>query len=130
MSWDGYCENMVASAPKAVVNAAILGFDRCVWGITGGGFDVTQSELDNLVDCFEQPSLFFERNITLNGERYFTTRVDVDEDGRSVHGRKDTSGVILIKSSLCFVVALYTYDARSAIEAAERLVTFLLKAGY
>eukprot|EP00700_Malawimonas_jakobiformis_P000637 EC719099.1.p1 GENE.EC719099.1~~EC719099.1.p1 ORF type:complete len:131 (+),score=29.74 EC719099.1:42-434(+) len=130
MSWDAWASSLVSSNSKVILNAAIVGQDGSLWGATEHNkWAITQTEIDKLCGQFKNPSSFQEGGITLSGVKYMCTKVDLDE-GRSVHGRKAADGVILVKTGQCYVVAIYTQDARHASVAAEAFADKLIASGY
>jgi len=119
-----------------VKKAAIVGLsDGSVWAKSepplGEAFKVIQDELSNIARQFQ--TLAYKdtpgTGIHVEGVKYIVPRVE----DNLVFGKKDKSGVFLVKTNQAVIIALYAGDTSEGLAcrgAVERVAQYLQSQGY
>jgi len=134
--WQAYIKNLIDNAPTVVKKAAIVGLsDGSVWAKSepplGEAFKVIQDELSNIARQFQ--TLAYKdtpgTGIHVEGVKYIVPRVE----DNLVFGKKDKSGVFLVKTNQAVIIALYAGDTSEGLAcrgAVERVAQYLQSQGY
>ncbi|KAI0049320.1 profilin [Auriscalpium vulgare] len=126
MSWQTYVdENLVGSGK--VSRAAILGRQGGVWATTSG-YTLSPEEQKAVLGAFDHPDTVQASGFRLAGQKYFTLQVN----SRSIYGKKQADGAILVRTTQAVLVAEYTAptQASEATVIAEKLADYLISVNY
>lgn len=106
-----------------------------IWSIAGdskwagsGGFDVSPKELQAIIAGFTNPAALWAGGIHLGGVKYVTTKAE----GRSLYGRKDRDGIVIVKTRQAILIGHYNEHqiAGNCATTIENLADYLEKLGY
>eukprot|EP00794_Sanderia_malayensis_P000428 gene428-1069_t len=83
------------------------------------GFSITPGEIEDFIEAFKHPTQTREDGLTLNNIRYKCVRADKF----SIYGKKDTCGVVLVKTATLILLGSYGNNMFPSIcvEAMEKL---------
>ncbi|TDL20284.1 profilin [Rickenella mellea] len=126
MSWQAYVDTNLVGSGK-VSKAAILGLQGGVWA-SSPGYTLSTQEQQAVVAAFEKPDQALASGVRLAGQKYFV----IQANGRSVYGKKQADGVILVKTNQAVLVAEYAapIQAGEATPVVEGLADYLIGVGY
>ncbi|BGP19343.1 hypothetical protein JCM10213_006849 [Rhodosporidiobolus nylandii] len=126
MSWQTYVDSNLLGTGK-VTKAAILGQQGGVWA-QSAGYDLTAEEQAAIVKAFADPSAAQASGIRAQGAKFLTIRAD----DRSVYGKKQADGIVLVKTTQAVLVAEYAHPVMpgEATKIVEDLADYLIGVGY
>ncbi|KAI8985266.1 profilin [Pilobolus umbonatus] len=126
MSWQAYVDNTLLGTGN-VSKACILGAQGGVWA-TSEGFNLPASEIKELVDGFSNPDAVRANGIHINGVKYLTLRAD----DRSIYGKKNDTGVVVVKTTQAILVGLYDDKIQpgNCTKVVEGLADYFIGVGY
>ncbi|KAL2914339.1 profilin, required for normal timing of actin polymerization in response to thermal stress [Polyrhizophydium stewartii] len=126
MSWSAYVDTNLIGTGK-VTKAAIHGLDGNVWA-TSKGFSVPVNEAQTIIKAFTDASGIRASGIILGGVKYFALRAD----DRSIYGKKDKSGLVLVKTKQAVLIAVYEEPIApgEATKVVEALADYLISVNY
>jgi len=134
--WQAYIKNLIDNAPTVIKKAAIVGVnDGSIWARSeppiGEVFNASTTELQHISRIFQSeeyrdaPS----KGINVEGVKYIVPRVE----DNLVFGKKDKSGVFLVKTNQAVIIAMYVGDTTEGLAcrgAVERVAQYLQGQGY
>ncbi|CAN6668123.1 profilin [Trichomonascus vanleenenianus] len=128
MSWQAYVDNLVGSG--AIDKAALFSSTGdSVWAQTPG-FNVSAAEVSEILSGYKDISGLQEKGLHVEGEKYFLLR----NDDRSIYGKKDKTGVVIVKTKQALLVAHYDEargtTAGQATQVVEKLGDYLVSTGF
>ncbi|PVU96519.1 hypothetical protein BB561_001123 [Smittium simulii] len=126
MSWQAYIDgNLLAS--QAISQAAIHGLDGSLWA-TSTDFKMSPEEIKVLISSFSDPSNIRSSGLYANGQKYFALNCN----DRSIYGKKESSGIICVKSKSCVIIGAYNemIQPGQATIVVEKLADYLISCGY
>ena len=126
MSWQAYTDNLIATGK---IDKASL-FSRAgdsLWA-ESNGFGISSEEISNMAASFDNPSNIQQHGIFLGGKKYMLLRADE----RSIYGRSEAEGVILVRTKQALLVAHYPAGivAGDATKIVEQLADYLIGVQY
>ncbi|KAJ8330391.1 hypothetical protein BDV3_003121 [Batrachochytrium dendrobatidis] len=126
MSWQAYVDTNLVGTGK-IARAAIHGLDGSLWA-TSKGFCVSPAEVVTISKAFGDASGIRASGIMINGAKYFALRAD----DRSIYGKKDKSGVVLVKTKQAILIAIYDDPVQpgEANKVVEGLGDYLISVNY
>jgi len=126
MSWQTYVDSNLVGSGK-VAQAAILGIAGGVWAASPG-FTLDQTEQTAIINAHKKPDQTQANGVRAAGQKYFTLQANE----RSVYGKKQADGIILVKTKLAIIVAVYKapIQAPEATPIVESLADYLISANY
>ncbi|KAF9028543.1 profilin [Hymenopellis radicata] len=126
MSWQAYVDTNLVGSGK-VAKAAIIGQAGGVWAASAG-FTLSPEEQAAVLKAFDDPTAVQASGIRAAGDKYFTLQANE----RSVYGKKQADGVILVKTKQAILVAVYQapIQAPEATPVVENLADYLIGVGY
>ncbi|KAF8909575.1 profilin [Mucidula mucida] len=126
MSWQAYVDTNLVGSGK-VSKAAILGQAGGVWA-TSPGFALSAEEQAAILKAFDSPDAVQASGIRAAGDKYFT----LVAGERSVYGKKQADGIIIVKTKQAILVAVYQapIQAPEATPVVENLADYLIGVGY
>ncbi|CAK9869971.1 unnamed protein product [Sphagnum jensenii] len=107
MSWQSYVDDHLmchVSGGNTLTAAAIVGQDGLVWAQSGGFPEVTQTEIANIVEGFEDNSTLPQHGLFLGGTKYMVIQGD---PGAVIRGKKGQGGVTVKKTNSALVIGIY-----------------------
>lgn len=126
MSWQSYVDDHLINTGK-VQKAAILGLAGGVWA-KSAGYELNVQEQKAAVEAFKNPDNVRASGIRLAGQKFFT----LTADQRSIYGKKQADGCILVKTKQAVLVAEYVAPTQQAeaVPIVEKLADYLISVGY
>jgi len=134
--WQAYIKNLIDNAPTVIKKAAIVGLnDGSLWARSepplGEAFSASPDELQKIARLFQGESYRDapSTGIVVEGLKYIVPRVE----DNLVFGKKDKSGVFLVKTNQAVIIALYVGDTSEGLAcrgAVERVAQYLQGQGY
>ncbi|KAI0691432.1 profilin [Cytidiella melzeri] len=126
MSWQTYVDSNLVGSGK-VAKAAIVGAQGGVWASTAG-FNLSSEEQKVITTLHASPDTAQANGIRLAGQKYFT----IEANPRSIYGKKQADGCILVKTKQAILVAIYEgpTQAGEATPVVEGLADYLIGVGY
>ncbi|KAH6564175.1 hypothetical protein BASA61_001873 [Batrachochytrium salamandrivorans] len=126
MSWQAYVDTNLIGTGK-ICKAAIHGLDGSVWA-TSKGFSVSASEVVTICKAFTDASGIRASGIMISGGKYFALRAD----DRSIYGKKDKSGVVMVKTKQAILIGIYEDPVQpgEANKVVEGLADYLISVNY
>ncbi|KAI0635071.1 profilin [Trametes polyzona] len=126
MSWQAYVDNNLLGTGK-ISKAAILGQAGGVWA-SSPGYTLSADEQKAIVNAFNKPDEVLASGVRLAGQKFFTLQAN----DRSIYGKKQADGCILVKTKQAVLVAEYTapVQAPEATPIVENLADYLISVGY
>ncbi|GAA5958405.1 hypothetical protein JCM21900_002184 [Sporobolomyces salmonicolor] len=126
MSWQTYVDSNLLGTGK-ISRAAILGQQGGVWA-TSAGYNLSADEQAAIVKTFSDPSQAQANGIRAAGQKFFT----LTANDRSVYGKKQADGIILVKTTQSVLVAEYAHPTvpGDATKIVEELADYLISVGY
>ncbi|KAI0090648.1 profilin [Irpex rosettiformis] len=126
MSWQTYVDSNLVGSGR-VSEAAILGQKGGVWA-SSSGFTLSPEEQTNIIGLHSNPTAAQANGFRLAGDKYFTLTVNE----RSIYGKKQADGAILVKTKQAILVAIYKgpIQAGEATPVVEGLADYLIGVGY
>ncbi|ETW75283.1 hypothetical protein HETIRDRAFT_412476 [Heterobasidion irregulare TC 32-1] len=126
MSWQAYVDSNLVGSGK-IAKAAILGLQGGVWA-TSAGYTLSVDEQKAAVAAFSHPDQAQANGFRLAGQKFFT----LVANDRSVYGKKQADGAILVKTKQAILVAEYIapIQAGEATPVVEGLADYLIGVGY
>ncbi|KAK4329964.1 Profilin [Rhodotorula toruloides] len=138
MSWQAYVDTNLVGSGK-VSKAAILGQQGGIWAQSAGYNDgwpddvdlraqLSQEEQNNLIKIHSDPSNAQANGVRAQGQKFLTIRAD----DRSVYGKKQADGIIIVKTKQAILVAEYAHPTQpgEATKVVEELADYLISVGY
>ncbi|KAI0360772.1 Profilin/allergen [Trametes cingulata] len=155
MSWQGearhtaYVDTNLVGSGK-ISKAAIIGLAGGVWAASPGynvctivlsncssgdsdglgvlGMQLSADEQKAIVNAFNKPEDALAHGVRLAGQKFFTLRAD----DRSIYGKKQADGCIIVKTKQAVLVAEYAapIQAAEATPVVEGLADYLIGVGY
>ncbi|BGO94852.1 hypothetical protein NBRC10512_002518 [Rhodotorula toruloides] len=126
MSWQAYVDTNLVGSGK-VSKAAILGQQGGIWA-QSAGYNLSQEEQNNLIKIHSDPSNAQANGVRAQGQKFLTIRAD----DRSVYGKKQADGIIIVKTKQAILVAEYAHPTQpgEATKVVEELADYLISVGY
>lgn len=134
--WQAYIKNLIDNAPLVIKKAAIVGVnDGSLWACSepplGEAFKANSEELLKIARLFqgEQYKDTPGTGIVVEGVKYIVPRVE----DNLIFGKKEKSGVFLVKTNQAVIIALYVGDTSEGLAcrgAIERVAQYLQGQGY
>jgi len=134
--WQAYIKNLIDNAPAVIKKAAIIGVsDGNIWARSeppvGEVFNANPQELQTISQLFQGEGYKDTpaKGIYVEGVKYIVPRVEEN----LVFGKKDKSGVFLVKTNQAVIIALYVGDTSEGLQcrsAVERVAQYLQGQGY
>ncbi|XP_024358728.1 profilin-4 [Physcomitrium patens] len=109
MSWQSYVDDhLMYPLPTghSLVAAAIIGHDGSVWAQSEMFPQLSSTEVEKLLDGFEDGSLLAENGLFLGSAKYMVLQ---GEAGVVIRGKKGAGGCTVKKTNSAFVIGLYDY---------------------
>jgi profilin len=106
-----------------------------IWSIAGdskwagsAGFDASPKELQVIIAGFANPAPLWGNGIYHGGVKYVTTKAE----GRSLYGRKDKDGIVIVKTKQAILIGHYNEQqiAGNCATIIENLADYLEGLGY
>ncbi|GAA6021231.1 hypothetical protein JCM10207_002583 [Rhodosporidiobolus poonsookiae] len=126
MSWQAYVDSNLVGTGK-IAKAAILGQQGGVWA-QSAGYDLAADEQAAIVKAFTDPSAVQGSGVRAQGQKFLTLQAN----DRSVYGKKQADGIILVKTTQAVLVAEYAHPTMpgEATKIVEDLADYLIGVGY
>ncbi|KIJ62298.1 hypothetical protein HYDPIDRAFT_114791 [Hydnomerulius pinastri MD-312] len=126
MSWQSYVDSNLVGSGR-VKRAAIIGLSGGVWA-TSPGYTLSAEEQKAIKNGFEHNDQVQASGIRLAGQKFFTVRCDA----RSIYGKKQADGCVLVKTKQAVLVAEYVAptQAGECTTIVEGLADHLINAEY
>jgi len=134
--WQAYIKSLIDTAPSVIKKAAIIGVnDGSCWARSdpplGEAFNANPDELQKISGLFrgEQYKETPQTGIVIEGVKYIVPRVE----DNLIFGKKDKSGVFLVKTNQAVIIALFAGDTSEGLQcrsAVERIAQHLQGQGY
>ncbi|KAI0311913.1 profilin [Amylostereum chailletii] len=126
MSWQTYVDSNLVGSGK-IARGAILGLSGGVWA-SSPGYTLSADEQKAVVNAFKDPAAVQASGFRLAGQKFFALQAN----DRSVYGKKQADGAILVKTKQAVLVAEYIAptQAPEATIVAEGLADYLIGVGY
>ncbi|BGP27019.1 profilin [Rhodotorula toruloides] len=126
MSWQAYVDTNLVGSGK-VSKAAILGQQGGVWA-QSAGYNLSQEEQNNLIKIHSDPGHAQANGVRAQGQKFLTIRAD----DRSVYGKKQADGIIVVKTKQAILAAEYAHPTQpgEATKVVEELADYLISVGY
>ncbi|KAI8986858.1 profilin [Trametes punicea] len=126
MSWQAYVDSNLVGSGK-ITKAAILGQAGGVWAASPG-YTLSADEQKAIVNAFNNADDIRAHGIRLAGQKFFTLQAN----DRSIYGKKQADGCILVKTKQAVLVAEYAapVQAPEATPVVEGLADYLIGVGY
>jgi profilin len=107
MSWQSYIDDhLMYTLPTgdSLVAAAIVGHDGGVWAQSEKFPQLSPTEVEKLLDGFEDGSLLAHNGLFLGSAKYMVLQGD---PGIVIRGKKGSGGCTVRKTNSAFVIGLY-----------------------
>ncbi|GAA6020812.1 hypothetical protein JCM8202_005452 [Rhodotorula sphaerocarpa] len=126
MSWQAYVDTNLVGTGK-ISRAAILGQQGGVWA-SSAGYTLSTEEQANLCKIHNDPAAAQANGIHAAGQKFLCIRAD----DRSVYGKKQADGIIVVKTKQAILVAEYGHPTQpgEATKITEELADYLIGVGY
>ncbi|GAA5944851.1 profilin [Sporobolomyces koalae] len=126
MSWQAYVDSNLLGTGK-ITKAAILGQQGGVWAASSG-YNLSTEEQGAVVKAFQDPANAQANGIRATGQKFFC----LSANERSVYGKKQADGIILVKTTQAVLVAEYAHPTQpgEATKIVEDLADYLIGVGY
>lgn len=126
MSWQAYTDNLIGTG-KIDKAALYSKAGDSLWA-ESNGFNISAQEISTMAGSFDDPSYIQQNGIHLSGKKYMLLRADE----RSIYGRSDAEGVILVRTKQAILVAHYPAGviAGDATKIVEQLADYLISVQY
>ncbi|TFK96725.1 profilin [Pterulicium gracile] len=126
MSWQAYVDTNLVGSGK-VSKAAIIGLQGGVWA-SSAGYDIPADEQKAIVNMFKDPSSAAATGVKILGNKFFV----INSNERSIYGKKQADGVILVKTTQAILVTEYQapIQAGESVPTVEGLADYLIGVGY
>ncbi|KAI0366020.1 profilin [Pilatotrama ljubarskyi] len=126
MSWQAYVDTNLVGSGK-ISKAAIIGLAGGVWAASPG-YNLSADEQKSIVNAFNKPEDALAHGVRLAGQKFFTLKAD----DRSIYGKKQADGCIIVKTKQAVLVAEYAapVQAPEATPIVENLADYLIGVGY
>ncbi|KAK6341700.1 profilin, required for normal timing of actin polymerization in response to thermal stress [Orbilia brochopaga] len=129
MSWQAYIDTSLVGSGKIDKGAIFSAAGDSVWAASPD-FAVTPDEIKYIVSQFAQTenSKLYQEGFHIAGTKYLC-HLHTD---RSIYGKKDKTGVAIVKTKQAIVIAHYPdgIQTAQATTVAESLADYLIKTGY
>ncbi|ODV95114.1 hypothetical protein PACTADRAFT_75644 [Pachysolen tannophilus NRRL Y-2460] len=126
MSWQAYTDNLVATGKidKATIYSAA---GDSVWA-SSNNFQLQPNEIAEITKGFSNPANLQANGLHVQQQKYFLLRADE----RSIYGKHDAEGVVIVKSTQTILVAHYPSGVQpgDATTVVEKLADYLISVGY
>ncbi|KAH7926590.1 Profilin/allergen [Leucogyrophana mollusca] len=125
MSWKDFVDNLLGS--NKVSKAAILGQKGGVWA-SSPGYSLSPQEQKAAIEAFNNPSGAQANGVRLANQKFFV----LVANERSVYGKKQASGCVLVKTKQAVIVAEYDppIQAGEATPVVEGLADYMIELKY
>ncbi|KAE8157702.1 Profilin/allergen [Aspergillus tamarii] len=122
--WQGYVDSSLMGSNQ-FDKAAILSHDLSGTEAYSSGFTISHDELKGLAAAFADSSAAFANGLKVGGEKFVTIRAD----DRSLYGKKDKEGIVVVKAKSCVMIAHHpeTIQTPNAATVVENLVDYINK---
>jgi len=130
MSWQSYIDEHLL-ATQHVTHAVITGHDGNIWA-TSKDFNITPEECKAGAAKFVDEDSLRASGIKLGGIKYFFTSSVMEGSVKVVRCRKDSNGIIAIKTSQTCIFTVYCepQQAGNASYVTCKLGEYLVEAGF
>ncbi|KAI8331959.1 profilin [Chlamydoabsidia padenii] len=126
MSWQAFIDQSLVGTGN-VSQGAIYGLEGALWA-QSAGFQLSPTELNELVTGFSDPSKVQAGGVHLNGVKYLTLRAD----DRSIYVKQGANGACIVKTNKALVIGTYKEGIQpgSCTKVVEGLADHLIGTGY
>uniref|UniRef100_A0A6B2LSA1 Profilin n=1 Tax=Arcella intermedia TaxID=1963864 RepID=A0A6B2LSA1_9EUKA len=126
MTWQDYVDKCLIGSRK-VSKASIFSPSGALWA-TSSNFNITYSEIKNLIQGFNDPAELRQYGLFLDHHKYLILRAD----DRSIYAKKDKGGVVAVKTGKAVLVCDYddTIQPGSCSKLVEQLADYLIEMGF
>ncbi|KAI8883986.1 Profilin/allergen [Backusella circina FSU 941] len=126
MSWQAYVDTNLVGTGK-VSQGVIFGLSGGVWA-SSPGFTVQPNEIQEIIKGFADNDSVRANGVHVNGTKYLT----LSADGRSIYGKKGSTGCCLVKTTQAVLVAIYNDKIQpgECTKVTEGLADYLISVGY
>ncbi|KAI9304888.1 profilin [Cunninghamella echinulata] len=127
MSWQSYVDQALISTNK-IDQACIYGLENGEVWAASPGISLIDTEYDDLVKGFSDPTHLSANGLNINGVKYFILRAD----DRSIYGKKGNGGVINVKTNKAIIIGVYSEGVQlgEASGVVEKLADYLINLDY
>jgi len=126
MSWQTYVDTNLVGSGK-VSKAAIVGLQGGIWA-SSPGYTLSTEEQNALITAVKTPEKAQAEGVRLGGQKFFVVRTT----DRSIYGKKQADGVVIVKTVQAILVAEYLapLQAPETTPIVEALADYLIGVGY
>ncbi|CAH1225992.1 profilin [Branchiostoma lanceolatum] len=101
MSWQQYLDQHLVQT-QCVTAGAICGLDGSIWA-KSNGLEISTDEVATLGRAFTSNEVLIQSGIRIGGVKY----IYLSGDDKLIRGKKDRTGVHIVKTKTAMVMAIY-----------------------
>ncbi|KAJ5151610.1 hypothetical protein N7492_009905 [Penicillium capsulatum] len=133
-TWQAHLEHPLTLSGTAYVDSSLMGsgqFDKA--GILAAdfsgleaqspGFTLSQDDINSLAAAFTSDANAFANGFSIGDEKF----VAIKADARSLYGKKNKEGAIVVRASACTIIAHHpeSVQTTNAATVVEKLVDYI-----